>query len=193
MSTVTDAPNGVNQRIGANVRALRAEQGLTLSELAAASGVSRSGLSLIERAESSPTASVLERIATALAVPLESLFKLRGEEPRPLVRRTDQPVWRDPGSGYLRRSVSPIDTASPIEIIEVTFPAGARVTFDNGNRSRVTHQCLWVLEGTIEFTLGAATERLATGDCFAMQLDQPTSFHNPTHRSARYAVILASR
>src|SRR5438477_12345932 len=108
----------VNERIAANVRTLRAERGLSLEALAATCGVSRSALSLIERAESSPTAVVLDKIAAALNVPLEALFKLQGAAAQPLARRADQPVWRDPNSGYVRRSVSPPGTTSPIEVVE---------------------------------------------------------------------------
>jgi quercetin dioxygenase-like cupin family protein len=49
-----------------------------------------------------------------------------------------------------------------------------------------------VLQGRIELTLGEQRHTLDTGDCLAMQLDQPLSYHNPTRRPARYAVVLCS-
>ena len=33
---------------------------------------------------------------------------------------------------------------------------------------------------------------LRAGDCLAMQLDQPTMFHNPSSTPARYAVVIAN-
>jgi uncharacterized cupin superfamily protein len=51
---------------------------------------------------------------------------------------------------------------------------------------------VWVLEGAIDITLGAERHRLRQGDCLAMQLDRPTMFHNPTRKTARYAVVIAS-
>jgi transcriptional regulator with XRE-family HTH domain len=184
----------VNDRIAAKVRAFRLQRGLSLDSLAAACGVSRSALSLIERAESSPTAVVLDKIAAGLGVPLGWLF---GNVPdvkaaRPLARRGEQAVWRDPSSGYLRRSVSPGGDASPIQIVDVTFPAGARVAFETGQPDRVIHQQLWVLEGTIDFTIGSDTHRLKAGDCLASRLDRPTMFHNPKGKAARYAVVVVS-
>lgn len=189
-----DVADGINQRIAARVRGLRADAGLSLDALSAASGVSRSALSLIERAESSPTAVVLDRIAAGLGVPLASLFN----EPAspapssPLVRRAEQALWSDPGSGYRRRSVSPPGYPSPIQIVEIEFPAGARVAYETGLRERVVHQQIWVLEGRIDFTIGGQTHRLNEGDCLAVRLDQPTAFHNPTRKAARYAVVLVS-
>jgi transcriptional regulator with XRE-family HTH domain len=196
LSRMTDAAATapVNQRIATNVRALRAQLGLSLDSLASACGVSRSALSLIERAESSPTAVVLDKIATGLGVPLGSLFGGAPDEKtaRPLARRADQPVWRDPSSGYLRRSVSPAGDASLIPIVEVTFPAGARVAFETGQLNRVIHQQVWVFEGTIDFSIGGDTHRLHAGDCLAARLDRPTMFHNPTAEAARYAVVVVA-
>jgi transcriptional regulator with XRE-family HTH domain len=60
----------INSRIAQRVRQLRAERGMTLDGLAAKSSVSRSMLSLVERGESSPTAVVLEKIATGLGMTL---------------------------------------------------------------------------------------------------------------------------
>lgn len=185
----------VNERIAANVRALRAERGLSLDAVSRACGVSRSALSLIERAESSPTAAVLDRIAVGLGVSLPSLFGDRAgrdEPPRVVARHDEQPVWCDPSSGYLRRSVSPDGNTSPIRIVEVTFPPRARVAFETSERDRVTHQQIWVLEGAIEFTIGTDTHRLDAGDCLATRLDRPTMFHNPTSRAARYAVVVVT-
>jgi uncharacterized cupin superfamily protein len=54
------------------------------------------------------------------------------------------------------------------------------------------YQQVWVLEGTIDVTLGETRHRLGTGDCLAMDLDRPTMFHNPTRRSTRYAVVIAA-
>jgi uncharacterized cupin superfamily protein len=63
---------------------------------------------------------------------------------------------------------------------------------DNGGRDVRVHQQVWVLEGAIDVTLGAKRHRLHAGDCLAMELDRPSTFHNPTRRSARYAVVIAS-
>src|SRR4029077_2939357 len=60
----------INARISRRGRALRSDLGVALDALAARSSVSRSMLSLVERGESSPTAVVLEKIATGLNVPL---------------------------------------------------------------------------------------------------------------------------
>jgi transcriptional regulator with XRE-family HTH domain len=165
---------------------------MTLDALAAKSEVSRSMLSLVERGESSPTAVVLEKIATGLGVPLASLFGDSSAPPSPVSRRADRSSWRDPESGYIRRNISPANFPSPVQIVEVKLPAGARVAYETGARDVTIHQQIWVQEGRIEVTVGRVTYRLSEDDCFAMQLNEPTAFHNRTRRPARYIVVVAT-
>ncbi|SDI90166.1 helix-turn-helix domain-containing protein [Variovorax sp. OV700] len=185
-------PQSLNERIAQRVRDLRADRGLSLDALAAHCGVSRSMISLIERGESSPTAVLLEKLATGLGVPLASLFEAPQPEAGPVSRLADQPQWRDPHSGYVRRNVSPSGAASPIQIVEVLFPPKARVAYETGAREPQVHQQVWVLEGTIEVTVGNDRHRLDGGDCLALQLDRPMSYYNPTKQIARYAVVIAT-
>ena len=185
-------PPSLNDRIAQRVRDLRADRGLSLDALAAHCGVSRSMISLIERGESSPTAVLLEKLATGLGVPLASLFEAPVPASGPVSRLADQPQWRDPHSGYVRRNVSPGGSASPIHIVEILFPPKARVAYETGPREPQVHQQVWVLEGSIEVTLGDDRHRLGAGDCLALVLDRPTSYYNPTRQIARYAVVIAT-
>jgi transcriptional regulator with XRE-family HTH domain len=185
-------PPPLAERIAGRVRQLRSALGLSLDELAGRSGVSRSMISLIERGESSPTAVVLEKLAVGLNVSLASLFEAPQHSSEPLSRRADQWSWRDPASGYVRRNVSPSGFASPLQIVEVQFPPGARVAYETGPRLPRLWQQVWVLEGCIDLTLGERLYRLEPGDCLAMQLDRPLSYHNPGPEPARYAVVLCS-
>ncbi len=190
-------PAEVAAVLAARLRELRKARRLSLAELAKASDVSRSMISLLERAESTASAVVLAKLAQALGVTLATLFEARATATAtatpaagPLQRVVDQPVWRDPASGYRRRNVSPPLPDIAAQIVDVTFPAGGRVAFDNDRRGAGVHQQVWVLRGRMHVTVGKQRHRLATGDCLAMQLDRPTMFHNPTRRAARYAVVL---
>lgn len=197
METST-SPSTIDTRIAANLGALRAQRGLSLEALAQASGVSRSALSLIERGQSSPTAVVLDKIAVGLGVTLSDLVGASAgpghpaSAATPLARQAEQAVWTDPGSGYVRRALSPVDFPSPIQLVEVHFPAGARVAFETGPRNSRVHQQVWVLDGAMDLTVGDTTWQLRSGDCLAMALDQPMVFFNPTDRTTRYAVVLVS-
>jgi transcriptional regulator with XRE-family HTH domain len=182
----------INSRIANRVRTLRADQGLSLEALSGSCGVSRSMLSLVERGESSPTAVVLEKIATGLGVSLATLFNDFGGPPNPVSHRGDRLSWRDPQSGYVRRNISPANFPSPIQIVDVVLPAGASVAYETGHRDASIHQQIWVQDGSVEVTVGRDTYFLAQDDCFAMQLSEPTAFRNRTRKSARYIVVITS-
>jgi transcriptional regulator with XRE-family HTH domain len=182
----------INSRIASRVRALRTDLGLTLDSLATKCAVSRSMISLVERGESSPTAVVLEKIATGLSVPLAALFDDPTAAANPVSRRDDRAPWRDPQSGYLRRNISPANFPSPFQIVEVVLPPGARVGYETGARDVSIHQQIWVQEGSIEITLGSVAYRLSEDDCLAMQLNELTTFRNRTRKPARYIVIVAA-
>jgi transcriptional regulator with XRE-family HTH domain len=182
----------VNARIAARVRTLRADLGMSLDALAARCAVSRSMISLIERGESSPTAVVLEKIATGLGVALATLFDDAGAPADPVSRCADRTPWRDPQSGYVRRNISPAAFPSPIRIVEVVLPAGARVAYETGARDVGIHQQIWIRSGSVEVTVGHVTHRLGEDDCLAMRLDAPTAFRNRTRKPARYIVVVAA-
>jgi len=191
-----DLESELNLRLAARLRALRTERHLSLEALARQSGVSRSMISVIERGESSPTAVVLERLSVGLGVTMADLFDTptspEQQAPSPLARRRDQPEWRDPQSGYVRRNVTPASARQPMQIVEVTFPAGAHVAFETGRRDVPVRQQVWLLEGRIDVSHGEEHYALRRGDCLAIELDRPIHFHNPTKQRARYAVVMAA-
>lgn len=192
METMRDVD--LDLRLGLRLKAARQARGLTLDALAERAGVSRAMISRVERAESSPTAALLDRLCAGLGIVLSALFRdAATAAAAPLARHADQPVWTDPGSGYVRRSVSPPGTGSQIDIVEVEMPPGARLLLDAARTTHRLDQQVWVLAGVMEVTLGECTHRLTPGDCLHMLLDGPISYHNPGAEPARYAVVLTGR
>jgi transcriptional regulator with XRE-family HTH domain len=181
----------LNQQIASRVNTLRSESGLSLEALAEKSGVSKSMISLIERAETSATAVVLDRIAAALGYSLTVFFEHDETPPNPLSKRATQSSWRDPESGYVRRMLSPPHFDSPIDLIEVTFPAGARVAYA-ATLGRDLHQQIWIISGAMQIQVGDESYSLATGDCLATKVGEPIVYTNPHAKDARYLVALTS-
>lgn len=184
----------LDQRIAHRVRELRAAQGLTLEQLSARSGVSRSMISVVERGESSPTAALLDKLAAGLGVTLNALFDAPREDtpPSPVSRHDDQAEWQDPDSGYVRRALSPPGVDTPLQLVEVHFPAGTQVSYEAGAQRAGVHQQVWVMAGSLTVSVGGERHKLAAGDCLAHRLDQPVSFRNPSRQPAHYLVALCS-
>lgn len=187
---MSTAEADIDERIGARVRELRVERGLTLDGLARQADVSRAMLSRVERGESSPTAQLLVKICGGLGITPSLLFADAETPASPLSRRSDQPTWRDPATGYLRRNVSPSGTGSPVDLVEVEFPPGGSVTLDSPQITGWS-QHVWVLDGTLDLSLGEETFRLERGDCLWMRFDRPITFRNTTGRPVRYAVLVS--
>ena len=188
---MVDTADDINQRISNQVRRLRAAAGLSLDALATKTGVSRSMLSLIERAECSPTAVILERLAVGLNVTLATLFEVVNESEvasEPIQRRACQSEWRDPETGYVRRNLSPTNVLQPMQLVEIEFPAKARVVFESHGRDVAIYHQFFMLEGTIEITYENQCHRLKAGDCLALKIEGVNVFENPTRKPARYLV-----
>lgn len=176
--------------IGERLRLLRTARGLTLDDLAGASGVSRAMISRIERGEASPTAQLLSRLCAALDLTLSAFFAFSQEGGDPLSRRERQTVWRDPETGYQRRAVSAPDTAARVELIEVEFPAGARIAYPPETAKAGMTQHVWLFTGSLRMTVGETVYDLCPGDCLHMSITEGHVFENPGGSPAHYAVVL---
>jgi transcriptional regulator with XRE-family HTH domain len=184
-------PDPVDARLGSRLAELRAERGWSLGEVAERSGVSRSTLSRAERAEISPTASLLNRLCGVYGRTMSQLLSEVEAEPAPLMRVTEQQVWEDRASGFVRRSVSPPHPGLRGELVEGRLSAGADIAYDRPPVPGL-EQHIWVLEGAIEVTAQEVEHRLGTGDCLRLRVWGPTRFRCAGPADARYvlAVVL---
>lgn len=175
-------------QIATRLRALRQTQALSLAELAERSGVSKAMISKIERAESSPTATVLGRLAAGLAVPLAQLLAEDAPTPQRLRPLIYQDVWIDPGVGYQRRQVAPHDPQTGIELVEIVLPIGAQVRYPPWS-GRLYRQRLWLVMGALQVGYGDERFVLAAGDCLDFGVDRPLLFQALGPTDCRYLLV----
>ena len=144
MSVIEDE---AETQIADRLKLEREARGWSLADLAERSGVRAAAISKIERGESSPTAGLLVRLADAFDLTLAGLVARAEDGADRLSRAADQPLWRDPASGYLRRQV--FERADhPVELVKVELPAGAHVGFPAASYRRI-RQLVWVLAGEL--------------------------------------------
>ncbi|TDC78878.1 helix-turn-helix domain-containing protein [Streptomyces hainanensis] len=181
----------IDRRLAARLAALRRARDWSLDELAARSGVSRSTLSRLERAEISATAAQLGRLGAAHGLTMSRLLAEVEHEPPELLRADRQPRWTDPATGFARRSVSPPQPGLRAELVEGTLPAGATLGYDAPPVAGLEHH-LWVLAGELAITVSDAEHALGPGDCLRYRLRGASRFHCPGPGPARYvlAVVL---
>ena len=171
------------------VQAARLNLGLSTAALAERSGVSRAMIAKIERADAQPTAALLGRLSGALGMTLSELIARAEHGDARVARAADQPTWTDPDSGYTRRALSPA-AGGPLELVEVSLPAGASVAYPADTYAFI-HQQMWVLEGTLRFREGPVEHVLEAGDC--LQVGAPADCVFSADAPCRYLVALTRR
>jgi transcriptional regulator with XRE-family HTH domain len=175
----TDGPTGqLGQVIANHVRSRRLEIGLTVGQLAERTGISKGMLSKIENAQTSPSLSTLERLSSALDMPVTSLFRGLAEErdavfvkagsgPE-IVRKGTRAGHRYELLGSLRgpyKRVEPL-LVSLDESTEV-FPLFQHTGID----------VLYMLSGVMEYGYGRQRYKMERGDTLQFEGDIP---HGPT-------------
>jgi transcriptional regulator with XRE-family HTH domain len=179
----------LSQRLAHRLRLERDSRDWSLAELAERSGVSKATISKIERAEASPTAVVLVRLASAFDLTLAGLLLRAEGDGKRLSRAGDQPVWRDPETGYVRRQVFSRPD-HPVEIVEVELPARQQVTLPASSFARI-RQLVWVRSGSLVITEMGERHALGAGDCLGFGPPADTTFANETSAPCVYVIALA--
>jgi DNA-binding XRE family transcriptional regulator len=175
----TESPIGqLGQVIANHVRSRRLEIGLTVGQLAERTGISKGMLSKIENAQTSPSLTTLERLSSALDMPVTSLFRgLAEERDAVFVKAGSGPEIVRKGTraghtyellGTLRgpyKRVEPL-LVSLVESTEV-FPLFQHAGVE----------LLYMLEGIMEYSYGREHYRMEKGDTLQFEGDIP---HGPT-------------
>ncbi len=186
METLIDEPG---TQLARRLRLERDMRGWSLAELAERAGVSKAAISKIEREEASPTAVILVRLAGAFDLTLAGLLLRAEGEGRRLSRAAEQPLWRDPETGYLRKQVFGRPD-HPLEITQVELPAGKRVALPASSYAHI-RQAVWLQKGELVIVEGGERHLLRAGDCLGFGPPSEVTFANETARPCAYLVVLA--
>jgi transcriptional regulator with XRE-family HTH domain len=176
------------QRLGANVRQLREARGLTQEQMARLAGIPRATWGHVESGAGNPTLSVLDRIATALQVPIEELTNApKGGGrlfPREALRSRRQ------GDGEVRQLLP--DSIPGMVMDRMALPPQGRipgVPHMPGTREYLTCE-----SGQIVLAVAGEQWRLRPGDVVTFRGDQRHSYTNPGPREAvGYSVVVLAR
>ncbi len=181
-------PSSVEASLANRLRVEREARRWTLADLAGRSGVSRAMLSKIERCEASPTAALLGRLSAAFGLTLSQLFA-RAEDAGQLSRSATQPSWRDPESGFFRRSLSP-PGASPLELVWGELPPGGSIAYPAAAYTFMADQQLVVIDGRLTIRQAGTVFEIAAGDCLRFGAPRDVTFENADSVTCRYIVAV---
>lgn len=160
-------------KVGARVRSLRRERGLTIEQLAAATGLTKGFISQLERDRTAPSLSSIARICDALGVRLSHIFE--AEAPAALVRRRErQPL--EGSSATQSYLLSARDEARFQAIESEVAPGGG--AGDELHSLPGEAEFVYVLEGALELRVGDEVHVLEQGDAITYRLGKPHTWRN---------------
>jgi transcriptional regulator with XRE-family HTH domain len=156
--------------VGTRLRELRQERGLSLRNLARASGLSTNALSMIERSRTSPSVSTLYKIADALGVPITAFFRLEPPKRNIVFRRSSERmrlsvprgVWEGLGGEEFTGGVEPL-----MLNLERGANSGQFTMLHSG------HEFVLCINGALEYDVEGQRFSLGPGDSllFSAQLE----------------------
>jgi transcriptional regulator with XRE-family HTH domain len=173
---------GEQPNVGTRLRSLRQQRGLSMQALAERCGLSLNAIGRVERGESSPTVSSLQRCARALGVPVTAFFETQPQRSTIVVRRNRR--LRSQGDGVLVESLGAGLEAQSLGPFLVTVMAGA------GGERPISHggeEFAYCVEGEVEYLVSDAWYRLEAGDSLLFRASHPHAFRNT---SLEKAVVL---
>jgi len=173
--------------LGARIRAARMQRSLSLGDLAGAAQVSRSLVSQIERGVATPSIETVRRLASAMSVPVFSLF-LDNQGDQSVVRASERRVVSYPGSAVTREILSP-NLRGRMAVLWVTFPPGEQSSLQPVRH--VGEECVVIVAGTLEVLIADRTIRLEKGDSMTFDSEAPHIFRNPTDVPVEAFVVIS--
>lgn len=147
--------------VGEKLRTIRSQRNFSLRLLAEKSGVSINTLSLIEKGKSSPSVSTLQRLALALNVPIADFFSLESEKQAVVLTKLQDRSKLKAGKVNIEILGKGFEYKKFQQYV-VNFKPG-----DGSGNPSVVHlglESIFVLAGSVEFTVGDSRYPLSSGD-----------------------------
>jgi transcriptional regulator with XRE-family HTH domain len=177
----------LNELISANLKRIRAEKGLSLDGVAKASGVSKSMLGQIERAEVNPSVSTMWRIANGLKVSFTSLMTRPHDETEVVPRAEMEPLLEDAGK-VRNYTVFPFDAERGLEIYFVEWDGASYLQADAHPAG--TLEYITLHNGQLAVRVGDEEHLLGSGDSIRFKADRPHAYHNPGVATATMSMVI---
>jgi transcriptional regulator with XRE-family HTH domain len=175
-------------QLGNRLSSLRKRKKMTLDDLSAKSGVSKSILSQIERDLSNPTVTTISRIAEALGEKLSDFFsKIEVGEESSIESSKETPSITSKDGLCELNILGAGETVNWLQwyILEMK-PKGI---LDSGSHGPKTFENLTVIEGQIEVSCGESKEKLSKGDTFRFQSNRDHTLKNISKQKAKVLMV----
>lgn len=181
-------PEEVATAIARNTRALRADRGWSLDQLATRSGVSKGMLVQIEQSRTNPSIGTLCRVADAFGVTLAQLVELtdganvRVVGPEEVVR-----LWSGTDGSWGDLLVG-TDRNEHVELWRWQLAAGDRHTSEGHLPG--TRELIAVLSGVLTLEIDDVTHDVEPGGAALFEADRPHTYVNDRRRTLDMVLVV---
>ena len=175
-------------QLGNRLSSLRKRKNMTLDDLSAKSGVSKSILSQIERDLSNPTVTTISRISDALGEKLSDFFlKIEVGEVNSIESSKETPSITSKDGLCELNILGAGETVNWLQwyLLEMK-PKGV---LDSKSHGPKTFENLTVIDGQIEVICGTSKEKLSKGDTFRFQSNKEHSIKNISKHKAQVLMV----
>ena len=180
--------------IGPRLQAERQKQHLSLQELAARSGVSKSLLSQIERGEANPTFATLWHLTRALELEFSDLISMQSKVGRGMIETIPAnliPEIRTEDGLCVLRILGPTHTVGTMEWYDLTVaPRGALVSRPHA-KGATEH--LSVRDGVLKVSSGDEEQILSAGMTGRYAADVPHAIRNAGKKPASALLVVINK
>lgn len=176
--------------VGARLREIRQQFGLSQRQLADQAGVPHGQISMIETNKSSPSVASLRRILGGFGITMSEFFEPDTTEPSQIffkpgeLRDLTSQLYQGPDAMRSMLTLRQVGDAKAhgLQILQERYEAGA----DTGE-DMIEHEASEggiVISGELEVTVGEETRVLKAGDAYLFNSRQPHRFRNISDRAA---------
>ena len=175
-------------QLGNRLSSLRKRKNMTLDDLSAKSGVSKSILSQIERDLSNPTVTTISRISDALGEKLSDFFlKIEVGEVNSIESSKETPSITSKDGLCELNILGAGETVNWLQwyLLEMK-PKGV---LDSKSHGPKTFENLTVIDGQIEVICGTSKEKLSKGDTFRFQSNKEHTIINISKQKSQVLMV----
>jgi len=173
-------------QLGRKIRDLRLRRGLTVQQLAEATGLSKGFVSQVENGRTSPSLATLQDLARSLETSVAYLVVEEDQVPY-VVRRAQRPSMSVNGSGS-RVEVMSAQPRRNLELLHAELPPGVSM----GDKRQFHHgeEVVLCVEGRLSLVCGDHVVLLEAGDSCHFDGRVPHSIENAGDITARLFIAL---
>jgi transcriptional regulator with XRE-family HTH domain len=175
--------------VGQRLRILREERAISMRALARRSGLSANALSMIERGLTSPSVSTLNKLSTALEVPITAFFR---QEPireqvvfRKASERTRVPFLRGVIEGLGGEAF-----AGRVEAFMLTLESGS--SSGPHGMLHTGHELVFCLRGNLEYEVENQRFLMEPGDSLIFAAQLVHRWRNPGHTVSNAIIVISA-